>query len=186
MSTKPSLVNVSDYGLKGINFYWTRKERFNLSEGELNSAGVMDADAYVSEVIIEPLKKANDIFMQHGYEILIKDAYRSPELYKLVQQKRYEINGKEYTDKLLNLETMPHSTGRVVDVSLVDLKSEEELMFRDSADDPDGWFVDFYKNKTDAKSQEFQRLQDLLIETMTSVGFKLGGKREYWHFEYPA
>lgn len=184
MNEKPILVSLLDYGLKGINFYWTRKDRFNLSEAELNSAGVFNDHAYVDEVIIFPLKEANNIFAKHGYELLIKDAYRSPELYKLIQQKRYEIHGKEHTDKLLNLETMPHSTGRVVDVSLVDIKSGEELMFRDSADDPEAWFVDFYRDKADERSREFQRLQDLLIETMLSVGFKLGSKREFWHFEF--
>lgn len=184
MNKKPDLVNLADYGLKGINFYWTRKERFNLSEEELNSADVFDASAYVDKAIIDPLKKANNIFSQDGYELLVKDAYRSPELYKLVQKKRYEIHGKEHTDKLLNLETMPHSTGRVIDVSLIDMKSGEELKFRDSADDPDGWFIDFYRDKTDAQSKEFQRLQDLLIKTMVSVGFQLGSKREFWHFEF--
>lgn len=29
------LVNVADYGIKGINYYWKRKEKFHLTEDEL-------------------------------------------------------------------------------------------------------------------------------------------------------
>ena len=178
------LVNVADFGIKGINYYWTRRERFEISLEELKSAGVNNGNAYLSWNIIEPLKKANKELKKYQMELIVKDAYRSPELCKLIQKKRYKVRGKEETDQLINMERMPHSTGLAVDVGLIDLKTGEELKMRNADDDPEAFFVDFYKNKKDANSREFQRLQDVLIRTMKSVGFTIGSKSEFWHFEW--
>jgi D-alanyl-D-alanine dipeptidase len=179
------LIDVGTQGIQGINFYWTRKERYNLSVEELNAAGVYDEKAYVHQDILTPLLKAQEAFKSLGYELLIKDAYRSPALYRLIQQKRYILRGKEETDKLLNMVTMPHSTGTAVDVSLIDLKTGEEIIMRDHADDADGaFFINYYKDKTDPKSIQFQQYQDILVSTMLAAGFHLGSKEEFWHFEY--
>jgi D-alanyl-D-alanine dipeptidase len=178
------LVNTKDYGIKGINYYWTRKDKFNLAEDELRSVGVKDNCALVDKRLLPKLKKANEIFKHYGFEIIIKDAYRSPELYQLVKKKRYEIDGKENTDKTLDSIGMPHSSGQVVDINLVKLSSGQEVEIWDKKDWPDGIFIDYYRYKTDAKSIEFQRLQNLMVSTMLSLGFKLGGKKEFWHFEY--
>ncbi len=181
-----NLVKLSDYGIKGENYYWSRRERYNLTEQELHTVGVFDGGAYVDENIIFPLQKANEIFNAMGYELIVKDAHRSPDLYKLVQAKRYILHGKELTDKLLNVVTMPHSSGRTVDVSLLDLKNGQEVRMRNSEDDPNGgYLIDYYKGRSDLASREFQRVQELLREVMLSVGFQLGIKKEFWHFEYP-
>ncbi|MBI4036702.1 hypothetical protein HY386_02400 [Candidatus Daviesbacteria bacterium] len=179
-----NLVNVADYRIKGINYYWKRREKFNLSEDELRSVGVQGNNALVDEILIPKLKEANQIFKQHGYEIIVKDAYRSPELYQLVKDKRYEIEGKESTDKTFNPIRMPHASGRVVDINLVSLGSGEEVEMWDKKDWPDGAFINCYQGKPDSRSKEFQRLQDLMVSTMVSLGFKLGLKNECWHFEY--
>jgi pimeloyl-ACP methyl ester carboxylesterase/D-alanyl-D-alanine dipeptidase len=187
MHTLPSnLVNVTDYGITGINFYWTRKERFGVSEKEMNEVGIYDGNAYVDKSIIEPLQKAQHLFKEAGYELIVKDAYRTPELYHLVQKKRYEVRGKEETDALLNMVTMPHTTGRAIDINLIDPKTGQELLMRDPAEDPGAFFIDFYRERQDPQSQEYQHLQDLMVTTMLSVGFRLGSKKEFWHFEYPA
>lgn len=178
------LVNVADYGIKGINYYWDRKDKFNLSEDELRSVGVNGNYAQVDEVLIPLLKKANESFATYGYELIVKDGYRSEEQYQLVKEKRYAKDGQENTDKTFNPVRMPHGTGRVVDINLVDLKTGEEVETWDKKDWPDGVFVDFYKDKTDEPSQEYQRLQTIILETMLGLGFKLGIKNEFWHFEY--
>jgi len=178
-------VNTAAYGIKGVNYYWTRRERFGITEEELREASVADGDAYVAERIIGPLRDANAKLREHGFELIVKDGYRPPALYRLIQRKRYETRGKEETDLLLNMETMPHASGYVVDVNLVRLDTGEEAMLRDSNDDPGAFFIDFYRSRDDPKGWEFQRLQDLLMETMLSCGFRIGVKREYWHFEYP-
>lgn len=177
------LVNLSDFGIKSINYYWDRREKFNLTEKELWEIGIFGNIAHVDEKLVPKLKEANEIFKKSGYELIVKDGYRSPELYLLVQRKRYEIDGKENTDKTLNTERMAHSTGLVVDVNLVDLKTGQEAAIWDKKDWPDGVFMDFYRTKKDPKSKKFQQLQDLLINTMLGLGFKLGIKKEIWHFE---
>jgi D-alanyl-D-alanine dipeptidase len=178
-------VRVSDHGLKGINFYWTRRDRFQMSEEELNSAGVFDEHAYVRKELITPLKSAATYFLSQGYELIIKDAHRSAKLYALIQNKRYALRGKSETDKLLNMVDMPHSNGLTIDVNLIDVSTGEEVHMRNPADDPDAFFIDFYRDKTDAISKQYQLLQDLLVNGMLDAGFTLGKKGEFWHFEYP-
>ncbi len=100
-----------------------------------------------------------------------------------MQQKRYERDGKENTDKTLNVARMIHATGFALDVNLVDQATQKELELWDKSDWPDGVVVDFYRHKTDAKSQRYQELQDLLVKTMLRHHFTLGTLREFWHFE---
>lgn len=179
-----NLVKLSDFGIKGINYYWERRDNFNLSEAELFEVGIVGNEAQVDEKLISQLKEANEIFKKYGYEIIIKDAYRSPELYKLVQKKRYENDGKEITDRTLNVVTMPHATGLAVDINLIKLSDGAEVEMWGKADWPNGIFVDYYRNKEDEKSKKYQKLQDLLISNMLELGFTLGSKKEFHHFEY--
>ena len=187
MSTKhqpENLVNIADFGIKGANYYWTRSGRYKISKEELGNAGVFDGNAYLDKELIVPLQKANEKLSNLGLELIVKDAHRTPGLYKLAEKKLYEYQGKDKTDKLLNMIHMPHATGLAVDIGLIDLKTGEELKMRDSNDDPEAYFIDFYRGKTDLSSKEFQRLQDILISTMISVGFLVGTKGEFWHFEW--
>ncbi len=178
------LVNLSDYDIKGINYYWERRKNFDLSEAELKKVGVVGNNAQVDEKLIPKLKEANKIFKKCGYEIIVKDAYRSPELYKLVQKKRYENDGKKVTDRTFSNTRMPHSSGLAVDINLIDLKTRQEVEMWDKTDWPDGIFINYYRENKDAKSKEYQRLQDLLVENMLKLGFKLGKRKEFHHFEY--
>lgn len=178
-----TLVNLSDFGIKSINYYWERRANFDLTEAELRSVGVEGDKVLVDSILIPKLQKANELFNPFGYEVIVKDAYRSTELYDLVRKKRYENDGKEVTDRTLSLSTMPHNTGLAVDVNLIDLKTGQEVIIWDKKDWPDGIFVDYYKDKTDPASQKYQQLQNLLIDNMQKAGFKLGDKKEFHHFE---
>jgi D-alanyl-D-alanine dipeptidase len=180
------LVNLADFGIRGMNYYWVRRANFNVSEEELRSVGVTGNIVQVDVKLISKLKAANRLFRKHGYEIIVKDGYRIPELYKLIQKKRYENDGKEITDRTLNAISMPHATGLVVDINLVSLDTGKEVKLWDKADWPEGSFIGFYQYKKDAQSRRYQKLQDLLIKTMLKLGFKLGSKKEFWHFEYTA
>jgi len=178
-----NLTPTENHGIKGINYYFVRREKYEINLLELEMADVKDPKAYVDATLIPLLKKANEILTQYGYEIIVKDAYRSAELYGLIQQKRYAKYGKEQTDKILNTVSMPHSSGRAADIGLVQIETGEEIPMRNKEDDPDNFFIDYYRDKNDPESQEYQRLQDLLVDTMLSLGFVLGSKKEYWHFE---
>ncbi len=176
---------MSDYDIKSINYYWVRRKNFNLSIDELKSVGIDGNIAQVDERLIPKLQEANRIFRIYGYEMIVKDAYRTPELYKLVQKKRYENDGREVTDRTFSGTRMPHATGLAVDINLIDLKTGQEVEMWNRADWPDGIFLDFYREKEDKKSKRYQELQDLLIETMLGLGFHLGKRKEFHHFEYP-
>jgi len=177
------LVNLSDFGIRNINYYWERKDKFNLTEAELTAIGVINGQALVDESLIPKLKMANELLKPLGYELLIKDAYRSKELYELIRQKRYEIDGRDNTDRTFSQTKMPHSSGLAVDVNLIDLKTESEVEMWDKLDWPDGIFIGYYKQRQDPVSKKYQELQDLLIGTMLKAGFRLGEKKEFHHFE---
>ena len=181
----PDLVNVREAGVRTDSYYWTRRDYFGLTDEELAATGLTSDQIYVHPAVIEPLRQANTRLKEQGYEIVVHDGYRSPEFYKLIQQKRYRKHGKEHTDKLLNTERMPHATGRVVDINLVNLKTGQEAQLRNKAHDHLGnQFVGFHRDKPDAQSQRYQKLQDLMVGTMLEAGFTLGVKNEYWHFEF--
>jgi len=178
-----SLVRLSDYGIKNINYYWQRRDKFSLTESDLAAVGVTGNDALVEVSLIPKLQQANELLQPSGYELIVKDAYRSRELYDLVRQKRYENDGRKVTDQTLSKTRMPHTTGLAVDVNLVDVKTGQEIETWDKADWPDGIFVGYYKDKTGTTSRRYQQLQDLLIDTMQKAGFKLAPKKEFHHFE---
>lgn len=172
-----NLVDVTKYGLKGQNFYFTRRKDYNLNLAELKQVGVVNDHPWLDKDLIEPLKKANQIFASDNYELFIKDAYRSPQLYQLVRDKRYALHGRKSTDATFNAKRMIHASGRALDIALIDVKSGEEIQMRWREDGIEAFFVDYYKDRADEAGQEYQRLQVYLREIMTSLGFELGGLR---------
>ncbi len=138
----------------------------------------------VSEKLIHPLQKVEETLSPFGYRIYIKEGYRSRSLYDIVYKKRVEKFGKEETDSLLNMEGIPHAEGLSVDVALWSLSDNQEVYLRNGNDGVGALFINFYRNKPDTASQQYQELQDLVISTMMTCGFRLGTKREYFHFDY--
>lgn len=182
----PQLVSVRESGIRCWNYYWHFRHELKMSEDELREVGIEGDELFVRPELAEPLKEADRKFREHGYELIVKDAYRSPELYELAYRKRHAVYGKTATERLYNMKDKPHLSGRAIDVNLVDPRTGEQVKMRDPKHDDDGaQTIGYYKDKGDATSKEFQRLQDLLIDTMLSIGFRLGKKREFWHFEYP-
>jgi hypothetical protein len=79
---------------------------------------------------------------------------------------------------------MPHSTGLAIDIGVNNISTHNPVYFYDYNSDGElAYSVNFYKYKQDKKSKEFQRLQDLIINTFITCRFKLGLKKEVWHFE---
>jgi D-alanyl-D-alanine dipeptidase len=176
-------VNLNDFNIKGINYYWLNRDKFNISINELNSLGIEGNFAYIKKEVVPNIESVNSDLEKFGFGVIVKDGYRSPELYKLVKQKRYELDGKENTDRTLNTDSMPHASGYTVDVNLYELETGEELELWDKDDWPDGIFTNYYSEKNDPKSKKYQELQNLLIETMLRNNFELGSMSEIWHFE---
>jgi len=120
----------------------------------------------------------------NAMSFLFKEGYRSSELYDIVYQRRVEKFGKQETDSILNMTDKPHALGLSVDIAIWDTSTDCEVYTRWIEDGVPALFVDFYKNTDDEESKKYQELQEWVIEVMQDHGFRLGTKREYFHFDY--
>lgn len=178
------LVFADEYGLKGVNFYWEKYEAKGLSRDDILSAGLTSNRVEVSKRIIPALQQINKAVGERGYELFIKEGYRSKRLYEIMYQRRVEKFGKEETDRLINMKDMPHASGLSVDIALFDKNSGKEVYMRNGEDGTDALFVNYYKDKDGEAAKKYQELQDYLIGLMCAHGFELGTKNEYFHFNY--
>lgn len=183
------LVRPDDYGLDSLHYYFNARDKFGMSLAELAAVGVTDDKCRVGRRLIEPLLAAQSIFNDLGYGLVIKDSYRSPELYQLIYDKRVSREGgahfgQENTDKLLNMERKIHASGNVVDIALT-WPEGDLVMLRAAADGVPAHIYGYYQDKVDAVSIEYQAIQDVMKDVMFGLGFEFGTLREYWHFELP-
>ena len=76
----------------------------------------------------------------------------------------------------MNIAEMPHASGLVVDVCPWDQILDKQIYTRKGDDGNTAFFINFYRDKEDALSKQYQELQDFLIVTMLEKVFRLGGK----------
>lgn len=182
---KPNdLVYIDEYGLPGSNFYWHKYETHGLSKEDILNAGLIDDRVQVSRQIVDALVALDGEFQKRGWRLYIKEGYRSKALYKIVYERRVAKFGKEITDTILNINSMPHATGLTVDVSIWDIETEKEVFMRKKEDGIPAFFVHFYRDKKDPESVHCQELQDFVGGTMMRNGFRLASMREYFHYDY--
>ena len=186
---EPRLVCPDDFGILSEHYYFVNRERFDLSLSELASVGITDDKCRIGQHLVEPLRRAQALFNLRHYDLVIKDGYRSPQLYQLVFDKRTSREGGDHfgkanTSKLLNMDRMIHASGNVVDI---DLRPQDgsSLRFRGSSDGVAAHTYGFYADRPDAESRQFQANQDYMKNVMFKLGFKYGTLVEYWHFELP-
>ncbi len=179
-----TLTYIDQHGLLGSNFYWHKYEANGLTKEDILSVGLTDDRVQVSTEIIDALISIDTEFQKKGYRLYIKEGYRSKDLYEMIYNKRVAKFGAEDTDRLLNMKDMPHANGKSVDVALWNPKENREVYLRNGEDGIEALFVDFYKEKTDEQSKVYQALQEWVIGIMQENGFRLGTKREYFHFNY--
>lgn len=184
MNEPHDLVYIDEHGLIGSNFYWHKYANHGLSKEDILAAGLRDDRVQVSKEIIEQLAAIDKELQQNGQRLYIKEGYRSRAIYEIVYTRRVEKYGKEETDKLLNMNDMPHAQGTSVDVALWDQKLNKEIYLRRGEDGLLALFIGFYRGKEDEESKQYQRLQDELAARMMRHGFRIGTKREYFHFDY--
>lgn len=184
MSDIKNLVYIDEHGLIGSNFYWHKYESKGLTKEDILEAGLTSDRVQVAREIIEPLQRAEEALRPVGYRLYIKEGYRAKSLYEIVYKRRVEKFGKEETDSLLNMEGMPHAQGLSVDIALWSVVEDKEVYLRNGNDGTAALFTHFYRDKADDASKHYQELQDLLINTMMTQGFRLGTKNEYFHFDY--
>ncbi len=179
-----TLVYIDQHGLLGSNYYWRKRDDYGISIDELIAAGVSDERVLVHKDIIQPLQAVDAFLQTRGFRLYISEGFRPKALYELMYARRSTLFGKDQTDRLVNMQTMPHTTGMTVDVTFADIGTKIPLRLRNTQDGPDALFVDFYKTKSDPGVNNFQEQQELLKNAMVSHGFALGTKNEYFHFNY--
>jgi len=178
------LVPISQHDLLGSSFYWNRYADYGLTREDLIGLGMTDDQVYVSPKIIPVLLEIDKELQTRGWRLYLKEGYRSKELYELLYKRRVKKFGKEMTDKLLNIKDMKHASGLSVDVAIWDEAKNQEVYLRRPNDGPESLISGFYKDSTNPEGKKCQELQKYLIDLMTKHGFKLGSKKEYFHFDY--
>ncbi|MDQ5957724.1 MAG: hypothetical protein QG665_48 [Patescibacteria group bacterium] len=181
----PDLVYIDEYGLLGSNFYWYRFADYGISKDEIIAVGLTSDRVQVSRDIILALQEINQEFQETlNCRLYVKEGYRSPELYRLVYDKRVEKFGQEMADKLLNIKDMPHASGKALDVALWDEKEDKEIMMRSRENGAESLLIDFYKDRTDEEGKKYQDLQVKVRSIMEKHGFKIGPRNEFFHFNH--
>lgn len=178
---KQNFVYIDKYNLLGSNFYWHKGIEIGLSREKLASVDLQNGRVLVHRDIIKALKNVDRTLQNKGYRLYITEGYRSKKLYKLINEKIKEKIGEQEKNRILNMIDMPHSTGRSVDVAL--WRDGKKIILHDKKDGINGYFIDFYKQGS-KENKKYQKLQEFLINTMQNNGFRLGVKREYFHFNY--
>lgn len=175
------LVYIDEYDLLGSNFYWQKGIEMGMAKEDLAKVGLVNERVLIHKDIIRPLNRADGALHIKGYNLYITEGYRSKELYELINEKIEAKIGKHETGRILNMKDMPHMTGKSIDVAL--WRDGKKLVLHNKEDGINGYFVNFYK-QGEKKNTQLQELQDFLINIMQDCGFRLGTKREYFHFNY--
>lgn len=158
-------------------------KRIGLVEMDLCRVGHEDDNLWVHPDVFVALERVREDIMDHGYDIVIHDAWRSVALCKLLLEKHRQANLG--TLELMSQKSFPHATGLAVDAILFCPQTEKEIWLRDHPKHGNASTkYGFYANAKDPDGQRYDRLQKLLVRTFHNHGFRLGAKQEYWHFEH--
>ena len=130
--------------------------------------------AYARKPVAEALKKVQAELKPLGLGIKIFDAYRP---YKATV-KFYEVY-KDTTYVASPYRGSRHNRGCAIDLTLVNLKTGEELKMPTEYDSfrKEAW------PSTPIKDPEARKNRDLLIRAMQKYGFRVNSS-EWWHFDF--
>ncbi len=130
--------------------------------------------AYARKPVAEALKKAQEEFSKHGVGIKIFDAYRPYS----ATVKFYEVY-RDTTYVASPYKGSRHNRGCAIDMTLIDLKTGEELKMPTEYDSfkKEAWPT------TPVKDPMIKKNRDLIISVMHEHGFKVNAS-EWWHFDF--
>lgn len=132
------------------------------------------AKAYARKPVADAVKRAQIELQKQGLGIKIFDAYRP---YKATVR-FYEVY-KDTTYVASPYKGSRHNRGCAIDMTLISLKTGEELKM------PTG-YDSFQKEawpSTPIKDPEARKNRALIIQVMEKQGFKVNGS-EWWHFDF--
>ncbi len=130
--------------------------------------------AYARKPVAEALRKAQIDFNKHGVGIKVYDGYRP---YKATV-KFYEVY-RDTTYVASPYRGSRHNRGCAIDMTLVNLKTGEELPMPTAFDSfqKEAWPT------TPVKDPVIKKNRDLIISVMEKHGFKVNAS-EWWHFDF--
>jgi D-alanyl-D-alanine dipeptidase len=133
------------------------------------------ARAYARKPVAEALKKAQADFNQLGFGIKIYDAYRPYS----ATVKFYEIMKGDTTYVANPYKGSRHNRGCALDMTIVNLKSKEELKMPTEYDAPvkESW------PSTPVDNPQIRKNRETLISVMERNGFRVY-ETEWWHFDF--
>ena len=132
------------------------------------------AKAYARKPVAEALKKVQADLSKQGLSVKIYDAYRP---YKATV-KSYELY-HDTTYVASPYRGSRHNRGCALDMTIVDLKTKEELKMPTGYDSfsKDAWPT------TPISDREARMNRELIISAMEKHGFKVNAS-EWWHFDF--
>lgn len=132
------------------------------------------ARAYSRKPVADALKAAQAEFAKHGAAVKVYDAYRP---YKATVM-FYEVY-HDTTYVASPYRGSRHNRGCALDMTIIDLKTGEELKMPTEYDSfsKDAWPT------TPVKDPVARKNRDLLISVMERHGFKVNAS-EWWHFDF--
>jgi len=133
------------------------------------------ARAYARKPVAEALKKAQADFNQLGYGIKIYDAYRPYS----ATIKFFEMMKGDTTYVASPYKGSKHNRGCALDMTIIDLKTKEELKMPTQYDSPvkESW------PSTPVEDPVIRKNRETLIAVMERNGFRVY-EAEWWHFDF--
>lgn len=132
------------------------------------------AKAYARKPVAEGLKRAQAALKEKGLGIKVFDTYRP---YKATVR-FYEVY-KDTTYVASPYKGSRHNRGCAIDMTLIDLKSGQELKMPTGYDS----FQKAAWPSTPVKDPEVRKNRQLIIDVMKQQGFKVNSS-EWWHFDF--
>jgi D-alanyl-D-alanine dipeptidase len=133
------------------------------------------AKAYARKPVAEALEKAQTDFHQLGYGIKIYDAYRPYS----ATIRFFELMKGDTTYVASPYKGSKHNRGCALDITLIDLKTKEELKMPTAYDSPvkESW------PSAPVDDPVIRKNRETLISVMEQNGFRVYAA-EWWHFDF--
>ncbi len=207
VENKEGAVNILLHGIAGENYYHhtDNPPYWHVAPGSI-------PELYVRESVFKRLQQVNKALHSLGHELFVFDAYRPIEVQtyfhdvwvpKYLRDKHPDWSEEKVVSEVGNYwaggypdvasidpySPPPHATGGVVDLTLRNIRTHEQLFMGSYFDDVSPIsFADHFEGEGERRmltmSEELARAnRRLLYHVMSSVGFVVN-PNEWWHFGY--
>ena len=132
--------------------------------------------AFMQRPAAEAVARAHRNLAEHGYGLLIHDAYRPWYVTKMF----WDATPEEQRTFVANpADGSRHNRGAAVDLTLYDLETGEPVVMPSGYDE----FTERASADYSGGTEESRRLRELLRSTMEAQGFQVYSA-EWWHYDY--